>query len=208
MADDIEDVPSSIDLRSRKDARAWVSTAMAKRPWRAEFFVRIAEALAGLGATQPAILELGSGPGCLAEQLLPAFPGSIYTALDFSPAMHQIAKERLGVMANRIVFIERDFRAPDWSLGLPMVDAVVTMQAVHELRHKRHAWSFYQAIRRLLKPGGMLLACDHFAGEDGMSDSSLFMTRDEHAAAIRDGGFTDIDVLMIKGGLILFRALV
>ena len=205
MNDEIGDVPSSIDFRSMIDARDWANTAMTKRPWRTEFFVRIAEALAGLAGTQPSILELGSGPGFLAEHLLTAFPGSTYAALDFSPVMNELAKERLGVLANRVVFIERDFRALDWSHALPMVDAVVTVQAVHELRHKRHASSFYRPIRPLLKRRGMLLACDHFAGEHGMSDSALFMTPEEHVAAIREGGFSNVDSLMIKGGLVLVR---
>ena len=206
MPDEFGDVPSSIDFRSMTDARDWAATAMAKRPWRTEFFVRIAEALADLALTRPSILELGSGPGFLAEHLLCAFPGSTYTALDFSPAMHQITKDRLGVLADRVVFIERDFRTLDWSHDLSMVDAVLTMQAVHELRHKRHASAFYRAIRPLLKPRGILLACDHFAGEHGMSNTALFMTPEEHEAAIRDGGFSNVDLLMRTGGLILFRA--
>ena len=134
MTEDIGDVPSAIDFRSPKDARDWAATALTKRPWRTQFFVRIAEALADLAVPQPSILELGSGPGLLAEHLLAAFPGSSYAALDVSPAMHQIAKERLGLLADRVVFIERDFRAPDWPHGVTVVDAVVTVQAVHELR--------------------------------------------------------------------------
>jgi hypothetical protein len=82
----------------------------------------------------------------------------------------------------------------------------LTIQAVHELRHKRHAAAFYRDVLPLVPPSGILLACDHFAGEGGMTDTELFMTPDEHEAAIREGGFSSVDRLMLKGGLVLFRA--
>src|SRR5713226_9464756 len=108
MAAQIQDVPSPIDLRNAADAREWASTAMVKRPWRTEFFTRMAEELSNR-ATPLSILELGSGPGFLAQHLLSALPSATYTALDFSQAMHDIAKERLGRLADRVTFIESDF---------------------------------------------------------------------------------------------------
>lgn len=206
MASPIKDVPSPIDLRTDVDARDWASTAMAKRPWRTEFFGRIAEERARVNARPLSILELGSGPGFLAQHLLSTFPSSTYTAPDFSGAMHELAKERLGPLTARVTFVEADFRVAGWTEGLPSVDAVVTIQAVHELRHKRRAASFYRDVRPLVRPSGMLLVCDHFVGERGMTNGELFMTPDEHNAAIQEGGFSAVELLMLKGGLVLLRA--
>jgi SAM-dependent methyltransferase len=205
MAAQIQDVPSPVDLRSVAGAREWASMAMLKRPWRIEFFARMTEELPN-SATPLSILEVGSGPGFLAQHLLSALPSATYTALDFSQAMHDIAKERLGRLADRVTFTESDFCVAGWTKLLPSADVVVTMQAVHELRHKRHAPTFYQAIRPLVRPSGLLLVCDHFVGEEGMTDSALFMTPEEQESAIRDGGFLTVDLLMRKGGLVLFRA--
>jgi cyclopropane fatty-acyl-phospholipid synthase-like methyltransferase len=202
----LADVSSPIDLRSVPDARNWTDTAMAKRPWRTEFFDRIAQELAQISVSPVSVLELGSGPGFLAHHLLSAVPDLTYAALDFSAAMHALAEERLGALTDRVTFIEADFRDREWTIGLPQVDAVVTVQAVHELRHKRHAPSFYRQVRPLLKPGGLFLMCDHEAGDGGMNNKTLFMTRDEHAAALRDGGFSGVELLLQKGGLVLFRA--
>ncbi|HVH70545.1 MAG TPA: class I SAM-dependent methyltransferase [Candidatus Dormibacteraeota bacterium] len=188
-----------------KEARDWANAAMVKRPWRADFFARIGEELAALRRPL-SILELGSGPGFLAQHLLMVLPTSRYTALDFSSAMHQLARERLGDLADRATFVEADFRRRGWTDGLPRVDAVVSMQAVHELRHKRHAPRFYRAVCRLLKTSGTLLVCDHYSGERGMSNCVLFMTPDEQEAALKKGGFQNVDLLMLKGGLVLFRA--
>ena len=204
--DPLSDVPSSIDLRSMADASEWASTAMAKRPWRTEFFRRIADEVAQTHSRPLSILELGSGPGFLARHLLTALPTTTYVALDFSRAMHELAKERLGELAGRVEFIEADFRAAQWNAGLPRFDAVVTVQAVHELRHKRHAPSFYQAIRSLVEPGGRLLMCDHFAGVLGMGDVALFMTPEEHETALRSGGFSKVELLLQKKRMVLFGA--
>lgn len=41
----LNDVPSPIDLRLMSDAREWEETAMAKRPWRSDFFAAFAAAI-------------------------------------------------------------------------------------------------------------------------------------------------------------------
>jgi len=155
----IADVPSPIDLCDPKDAEEWAATAMAKRPWRADFFARFAEQVSALSGKR--VLELGSGAGFLAEVILRSVSGVDYTLLDFSAAMHDIAIERLGELARNARFIRADFRKPDWVDGLPRFDAVVTMQAVHELRHKCRAEALHRQVRGLLAPGGAYLVCDH-----------------------------------------------
>src|SRR5215510_901424 len=77
MADDrSHDVPSTIDLRTEKDAREWAASAMSKRPWRAVFFQRFVEELRSLDVRPLQILELGSGPGFLARCILDAIPSA------------------------------------------------------------------------------------------------------------------------------------
>jgi SAM-dependent methyltransferase len=197
------DVPSPIDLRSMTDAREWTESAMVKRPWRTQFFDKILEQIP---TGTPRVMELGSGPGFLAERLLQAHPRIEYLALDYSPAMHTLARERLGSAADRVQFVEADFGQDSWEHGLPSVDVVVTVQAVHELGHKRHVPTLHATIRRLLRPGGVFLMCDHFVGDGGMTNRELYMTPEEHATALKDGGFAQAPVLLQSGGLILFRA--
>jgi SAM-dependent methyltransferase len=197
------DVPSPIDLRSMVDARQWAESAMVKRPWREEFFDTIEQQLPSGDIT---VLDLGSGPGFLAQRLLRTNRTIRYVAIDFSAAMHELAGERLGLMADRVRFIEADFKQAGWAKDLPSFHAVVTMQAVHELRHKRHAPNLYATVRSLLRSGGVFLMCDHFAGEGGMVDGELFMTPDEHADALKAAGFCHPVLLLKRGGLVLFRA--
>jgi len=200
----IIDVPSPIDLRNIEDAREWASKAMDARPWRIDFFNTFYTELVTVGART--VLELGSGPGFLADHLLSISPEFDYTALDFSAAMHQLATERLGDKSCRVVFVERSFREPRWGNGLGPYDAVVTNQAVHELRHKAYATALHAQVRQLLKAGGIYLVCDHFVGDGGMKNDQLYMTIDEQCDALLAAGFNMVESVLAKGGLVLHRA--
>jgi SAM-dependent methyltransferase len=201
------DVPSPIDLRQMEDAREWANSALSKRPYRTEFFSQFASAISAQSENRAAsVLELGAGPGFLAKHLLTALPLIDYVALDFSVAMHQLALERLGALAQRVQFLERSFRDPDWFHSLAQFNYVVSNQAVHELRHKQYAPALHQQVRALLVEGGSYLVCDHFAGEGGMSNYELYMTAEEQKAALLAAGFTKVEQLLLKGGLVLHRA--
>lgn len=200
------DVPSPIDLRLMRDAHEWEQTAMSKRPWRTEFFARIATEIGRMSPPPRRVLELGSGPGFLALHLLVTLSHIRCILLDFSPAMHQLAMERLGEFAKRAEFIERNFKQADWTLGLGEHECVVTNQAVHELRHKSYAPQLHAQVRKLLTTNGIYLVCDHFAGEGGMKNDQLYMSVEEQKGALFKAGFLHVEELMRKGGLVLHRA--
>jgi SAM-dependent methyltransferase len=201
------DVPSPIDLRRIEDARQWAESAMSKRPWRAEFFAAFADAIRQrVSEGECRVLELGSGPGFLAEHLLRTLPELKYTAFDFSAAMHELAARRLGELAGQVQFIERSFRAAAWTQGLGLFEFVVTNQAVHELRHQQHALALHMQVKQLLVPGGEYLVCDHFFGEGGMSDNQLYMSVAEQRQALLAAGFEHVKQVLLKGGLVLHQA--
>ena len=202
----LEDVPSPIDLRVMRDALEWESSAQSKRPYRVQFFAKFVSLIQGMSPLPERMLELGSGPGFLAEYLLKNVNLSTYVALDFSSAMHQLAQRRLGPRAAQVQFIERDFRDDDWADGLGQFTCVVTYQAVHELRHKRHAMRLHAQVKALLLPGAPYLVCDHFAGVDGMAHDQLFMTIEEQRTALLTVGFSTVEQLLLHGGLVLHRA--
>ena len=177
---------------------------MVKRPERTSFFEEFARRLRETGARR--VLELGSGPGFLASHLRSSVPQAQLTLLDFSPAMHELARERLGAGVHGVNFLTRSFRDLDWAAGLTSFDAVVTMQAVHELRHKRHASVLHAAVRETLSKGGLYLVCDHFAGEGGMKNSELFMSAEEQELALRAAGFTEVERGLQLGTLVLHQA--
>jgi SAM-dependent methyltransferase len=192
------DVPSSVDFHDPAHARRWTDETPGKRPYRTSFFAAFCSALRG---PRLRILELGSGPGHLAREILCRCDVATYVALDFSTAMHDLAREHLGPLASRVTFVTRDFRAPGWTDGLPAADAIVTLQAVHETRHKSRALPLLTEARPLLVPGGNLLYCDHYDG-DGKK-SGLFLDRTEQPAVLRAAGYAHVELLQDEGGMAL-----
>ncbi|HEX7649219.1 MAG TPA: class I SAM-dependent methyltransferase [Noviherbaspirillum sp.] len=201
------DVPITVDFRREDHARDWTEAAMSVRPWRVDFFNAFAGEIGKSGSASACrVLELGSGPGFLAERLLTSHVALSYVAVDFSAAMHDLAKQRLGNLCARVQFVERNLRDADWSDGLGDFHFAVTHQAVHELRHKRYAPTLHAKVRELLKPSGAYLVCDHFCGEGGMSNDQLYMSVEEQRQALMDAGFTKVEQVLLKGGLVLHRA--
>ena len=81
------------------------------------------------------------------------------------------------------------------------------MQAVHEIRHKRHVPKLYQQIRSLLAPGGRLLVCDHTPKDDSLRWTSLHMTAREQLEAMALAGFTETRVDREIEGMYLVAAI-
>lgn len=196
-----DDVPTAVDFHDPDHARKWTEETPRKRPWRPEFFAEFANALPG---SRLRILELGSGPGHLARAILERCDVAEYVALDFSTVMHDLARAHLGDLASRVTFVTRDFRSADWTAGLAALDAVVTMQAVHETRHKRGALPLLTQARTVLRPGGTLLYCDHYA--QAGKQPGLFLDRADQPEMLRSAGYPNVARLRDEGGMALYSA--
>jgi len=203
-----QDVPSPIDFHDPAQARQWVDTSFARRPARPAFFAAFVAALQAELPAAAAVLEVGSGAGLLAEPLLAQVPAiARYDLLDFAAPMHALARERLAAFAGRTRHLARDFKRSDWTEGLGGYHALLTMQAVHEVRHKGHVAALYAQMRPLLKPGGVFLVCDHYAGGPVRNmHPELFFTRDEQPLALRVAGSTSVELLLEREEMALYRA--
>ena len=60
--------------------------------------------------------------------------------------------------------------------------------------------------RGVLSPGGLYLMCDHFAGDEGMTNDQLYMTQEEQQTALTSGGFATPQLLKTTDKLALYRA--
>lgn len=211
MSDD--DVPPGVDFHDAAETAAWIATADAKRPVRTELrriiATRVAEVAPALGAprlpgaSRGHVLELGGGPGYLAEAVLAACDVERYVLLDFAQPMLDAARARLG---DRVTYHRDDFLDPAWPSRLAgPFDAVVTMQAVHELRHKRRAPGLFAQARALMRPGAVLVVCDHLPKDDAKS-RALYATEAEQRAALEGAGFVEILTLASFEGLYVMSA--
>lgn len=208
MPEDEEDLPYGENFHDEAEAAAWADAAARKRPWRPMIFDQFATAIAASMLAAPRVLELGSGPGFLAEHVLDRCRSvSRYTLLDFSEPMLAQSRRRLGRHAERTRFVQADFRSDAWpaAAGGPF-DFVISLQAIHELRHKRHAPRLYAQVRPL-SPAATLIVCDH------LPDSAptprhrlLYMTTGEYLAVLADAGFQDAEVVWSGHEMALYQA--
>jgi hypothetical protein len=74
MTSDDMDVPYGEDFHDAATAVAWADAAIRKRPWREAIFERFVSIVASASVARPRLLELGSGPGFLAERVLGGCP--------------------------------------------------------------------------------------------------------------------------------------
>jgi SAM-dependent methyltransferase len=207
--DDDEDLPYGENFHDDAQAAAWADAASRKRPWRPLIFDHFVTAITESSVTAPRVLELGSGPGFLAEHVLDRCPAvGRYTLLDFSMPMIRLSQGRLGRHASRTVFLQADFKTESWpsQVGGPF-DFVFSLQAVHELRHKQHAPRLYAQVRSLLPRHGELVVCDHLP-ESGPTPRHfrLYMSTSENLAALANAGFPDARVVWSEHEMALYRA--
>lgn len=234
MTNIIQDVPSPIDLRNKKDAEQWANEVNIKRPWRYAFFEYYACLINKLSAGQVLrVLELGSGPGYLAEYLLDHCANIQYTAFDFSKAMHNLSIKNLLTKSNIVLkdiehycfsdneqesqkhiqignhqctFILGDFKQSSWTgVMANKFDVIIIHQALHELRHKQHASHFHAAIKQnLMHEKSIYLVCDHLYAEHAMQNNQLYMSKDEHIQSLKTAGYNSVKIALERQGLCLF----
>jgi cyclopropane fatty-acyl-phospholipid synthase-like methyltransferase len=203
------DVPYGNDWDSATEAAAYGEAADRARPWRSEIRDHIAARIAMLGA-RARVLELGAGPGLLAHRVLQRCPNlETYTLMDFSAPMLALSRQRLAPFP-AASFVLASFKSEDWMGRVDgPFDCVVSMQAVHELRHKRHAPRLYEQVYHLLAVPGrckisLVLICDHTPFDDSPKSIALYMTEQEHQHALTDAGFANVHVELATNGLVLY----
>ncbi len=107
------------------------------------------------------ILDLGIGTGQTALELLKKFPKSKLIGVDLSPKMLEVAKNRLGKLASRVEFIEKDVIefAP-----AQKYDACIAVLTVHHLNQKEKQ-ELFSKICRTLNDNGIFVIGDLITGD-------------------------------------------
>lgn len=202
----IQEVASPIDLKDSQEALQWANEANIKRPWRYEFFDLYVNKIKSLNKENIHVLEIGSGPGFLAQHLLQHCPEIQYTAVDFSQAMHALSKAKLlSEQLKRVEYRIADFKQTDWFTDLGQFDVVIIHQALHELRHKAYATIFHKQVSTLLNKDAVYLVCDHVFASDAMQNNQLYMSTSEHFQSLEDAEYTNVELIKNYKGLCLFE---
>lgn len=133
------------------------------RDWDAASYDRVADPMARWGADVLArlalsgdetVLDAGCGSGRVTEQLAERLPRGRVIALDGSPAMIAVARERLARHGGRVEYVTADL-SRDLPLAAGSVDAVLSTATFHWVAD--HA-ALFGRLARVLRPGGQLVA--------------------------------------------------
>lgn len=102
------------------------------------------------------LLDLGCGNGSLAQTLAESGHRGLYTGLDASEGLVQIARD---LKLLRAEFFVGDLTTPDWHAGLPHVpyDYILCFAVMHHLPGEEIRLRFLEKVRGMLAPQGFFI---------------------------------------------------
>lgn len=168
-------------------------------PARMALFERMHAELAAALPPDATLVELGVGPGYLAEYLLAALPEVRYWGVDFSRPMLELAGRRLRAHGPRLGLVRADLLADAWGQRIPeSIDAVVTTWSLHDLGSQANVEAVYRSCARELRAGGILLNGDFIKPDDTAHEFEAGRFEiDRHLELFRDAGFVQAECLLV-----------
>ena len=128
-----------------------------------------AAAVDTIARAAPAVVDLGTGSGTLAERILDVRPRARLIGIDADPVMLAAATRRL---RGRIETIEDNFERT----RIPACDVVSASFALHHIATSRRKAALYKRCFSSLRPGGMLVSADCY-----LASSTIVQKHDREA---------------------------
>lgn len=140
--------------------------AAALREQRFAALVAVVEALAG---PSPQVLDLGCGPGSVADRILDRLPEASVVGVDADPVLIELG-HRAHPDDGRMSFVDADLTDADWPSRLPdrHYDAVTSTTALHWLDADALT-ALYRQLANVVRPGGVFLNGDVLSFDDEQS---------------------------------------
>ena len=189
----VSTVDSSLRLDDLIDS--WEHQQDAYVRHRTDRFSVVLDAIAYARPGVRTVLDIGAGLGSFSKRILQRFPEVTVAALDYDPALQQLARHNLRDYADRVSIVEADLRDPAWPTALSggRPDVVVSSTALHWLPTPDLVRLYY-LLADVLDRGGMFFNADHlsqaagsFLGKVGEADDR------EHQRASFTRGVADWD---------------
>lgn len=119
-----------------------------------------AEAVDVVARMAPAVVDLGTGSGALAAEILKVRPKARLIGIDSDDAMLDAAQRRL---KGRIDVVHDDFEVA----RIPRCDVVSASFALHHIDAGRKKGALYKRCFTALRDGGIFVSADCFLATDG-----------------------------------------
>jgi len=168
-------------------------------PERLELFDVILSELKSQVPPSGCVVELGVGPGYLADHVLRVMAEIHYYGVDFSGPMLDIARQRLRQYSTRVAYVQADLLKDNWWAALPAsVNAIVSSWALHDLGSQNSVELVYKSCAEVLQDGGMLLNGDFIKPDKAMHEyepGRFEIAR--HIEILRSVGFQHAECLVV-----------
>ena len=190
----------SADVRTDSEVRSWEARLNRERPQRREVAAWITSQISAASAGSPRVVELACGAGFLAEVLKGQLSGLRYCGFDLSPHLLEYARRRLdgspGEEGNAATmhFRRANLVSDNWPAQLVemgwagKVDAVVSIQALHDLGDLAQQKLVLEQARSLLREGGLLAYGDLLLDAENPHPSRYSL--EEHEEMLHSCGFS------------------
>jgi len=190
----------SADVRTDAEARSWEARLNRERPQRQEVAAWIASKINANSAASPRVVELACGAGFLAEFLKRHLPDVRYCGFDLSPNLLEFAQRRLDDTPDErdagsdLHFVRANLVSDNWTAQLAemgwsgKVDAVVSIQALHDLGDLAQQTQVLKKAHGLLRQGGLLAYGDLLLDIENPHSSRY--SRADHEEMLRACGFS------------------
>lgn len=191
----------SNQVRTDAEARTWEARLNRERPQRTVAADWIAARISASNRSSPRVIELACGAGFLVDRLQRRLPGIRYCGFDLSPHLTDYARRRFQADTGQrregtvLEFRCANLVTDDWTAQLAAmgwageVDAVVSIQALHDLGELVQQKQVLEQARRLLRPGGLLAYADLLL--DPESPHSSRYSSDEHQQMLQACGYSN-----------------
>ncbi len=128
-----------------------------------------AQAVDVVARNTPAVVDLGTGSGALAQRIRKVRPKARLIGIDEDASMLQAAVKRL---RGNIQTVEENFER----IHIPRCDVVSASFALHHVPTGRRKAALYKRCFASLRPGGMIVSADCF-----LASSAIVQRRDRNA---------------------------
>jgi SAM-dependent methyltransferase len=172
------------------EAAAYDASLDERWPARRDLRAHLGDLVAAHAPTH--LIELCCGAGALAAHILDRQPTAAYTGFDITPQLLDLARQRLAPFGSRATLIEADLTQDAWLAHLPpRVDAVISIQSLHDLGSAEAVAHSLRHAHALLAPGGLLAYADMLpVPPPEENTNSGRMPVDRHLQLLRDLGYT------------------
>jgi tRNA (cmo5U34)-methyltransferase len=156
------------EWHAQESAAQWDAHAGDRLPTRAEQQNVLLALLAATEIGNGAVLDLGVGSGLVAEAVLETLPRARLVGVDFSGAMLELARERLGRFGARVDLVPGDLASVN-RIELPELpyEAAFSVQTMHHLSDSEKAAAIAW-MADVVEPGGLIVILDRIRVSEGI----------------------------------------